>query len=200
MGLTWKPDRLQEFSDAELVQRAQLGCSGSVSGEEAIAELYNRYHENIFRYIWSRVSDPQLAEDLTGDVFVRMVTNLPKYRSTAAPFLSWLFRIARNLIIDHTRKAGTQREIPLDDRAEDLKEQENNPPKVVDQLLTIEQVRDALQELNPTKQDVLVLRFMVGLSLQEVASLLGKSVGSVKVTQHRAIKELRVILEPESGD
>lgn len=199
MDLIWKPDRLHEISDAELVQRAQNGRSGTAQGAEAIAELYNRYHENIFYYIWSRVSNPQLAEDLTGDVFLRMVTNLPSYRSTAAPFPAWLFRIARNLVIDHARKAGTRKELPLDDHTDHIKE-EDSLTEIVDQNLTIEQVQVALQELNPLRRDVIILRFIVGLSLKEVASLLDKTVGSIKVAQHRAVKELRVILESKLGD
>jgi RNA polymerase sigma-70 factor (ECF subfamily) len=197
MELTRDTERLQDLSDAELVQRAQYGRSGAAPGAEAVAELYDRYHERIFHYIWSRVSDPPLAEDLTGDVFVRMVTYLPRYRPTTAPFQAWLFRIARNLIIDHVRKAGTRNEIPLKDQAEYLKDDEQNPTKVVDRHLSIEQVQNAIQELNPLRQDIVVLRFIVGLPLKDVASLLGKTVGSIKVAQHRAVKELRDILESQ---
>jgi RNA polymerase sigma-70 factor (ECF subfamily) len=200
MDLTWKPDRLQEISDAELVQRAQDGRSGTAPGVEAVAELYNRYHENIFHYIWSKVSDPHLAEDLTGDVFLRMVTNLPKYRTTAAPFPAWLFRIARNLVIDHARKAGTHKELPIDNHTSHLKDDGDSLSDIVDQNFSMEQVRVALQELNSLRQEVLILRFFVGMSLNEVASLLGKTVGSIKVAQHRAINELREILEPEVGE
>ena len=178
MDLTWKPDRLQEISDAELVQRAQDGRSGTAPGAEAVAELYNRYHERIFHYIWSRVADPPLAEDLTGDVFVRMVTNLPRYRPTTAPFQAWLFRIARNLVIDHARKAGTRNEIPLKDHADHLRDDGKSLTRIVDRNMSIEQVQNAIQELNPLRQDVVGLRFIVGLSLKDVASLLGKTVGS----------------------
>jgi RNA polymerase sigma-70 factor (ECF subfamily) len=189
---------LLNITDAELIKQAQHKKANPASGVEAVGELYDRYHDLVFRYIWSRVSDPQLAEDLTGDVFIRMVVNLPRYRLTGAPFRAWLLSIARNLIIDDHRKASYRDHLPIE-KAENLKAENEAPPKVVENRLYIEEVQKALQELKPIKQDILILRFIVGLPLREVAAALGKTVGSIKVTQHRALKELRMILESESG-
>jgi RNA polymerase sigma-70 factor (ECF subfamily) len=189
---------LPKISDAELIKQAQDKRANPASGAEAIGELYDRYHDLVFRFIWSRVSDPQLAEDLTGDVFTRMVTNLPKYRITGAPFRAWLLSIARNLVIDDRRKASSRYQSPIE-KVENLSGEEGSPAEIVENQIFIEEIQTALSKLKPIKQDILVLRFIVGLSLQEVATALGKTVGSVKVNQHRALKELRIILETETG-
>jgi RNA polymerase sigma-70 factor (ECF subfamily) len=193
------PKLLQNSTDAELIRLAQNRQDDPTAGASAIGELYDRYHESIFRYIWSRVSDRQLAEDLTGDVFTSMVVNLPKYRLLGTPFQAWLYRIARNLIIDYRRKASSRRELQLDDVINSSAGEEDLPQVVEDQMI-IEQVQTALGELKPLKQDVIILRFFVGLSLNEVASILGRTLSSVKVTQHRALKELRMKIESYAGE
>lgn len=190
---------MHNISDADLIKRAQNRQQDPAAGAEAVGELYDRYHESIFRYIWSRVSNQQLAEDLTGEVFIRMVTNLPNYRLYGAPFEAWLYRIARNLVIDSRRKASNRNELPLENVI-DNSAGDHNPAQIVEDQMFVEKVRLGMGQLKPLKQDVIILRFIVGLSLKEVAKILGKSVGSIKVTQHRAIKELRTILESNSGE
>lgn len=190
---------MQNINDAELVKRAQNRRNDPTVGTEAVGELYDRYHGSIFRYIWSRVSDQQLAEDLTGDVFTRMVTHLPRYRNTRVPFQAWLFRIARNLVIDNYRKASARKELPLESVI-NKSTGEHDPAQIVEEQIFIEQILSVLQILKPIKQDVITLRFIVGLSLQEVAKILGKTTGSIKITQHRALKELRTNLESKIGE
>jgi len=196
----WSKKPLQSLSDTELVQRAQILASETDGRSQAVGELYDRYHEDIFRYIWARVSNLQLAEDLTGDVFIRMVINLPKYRPSGAPFATWLYRIARNLVVDHHRKAANRYEVLPIESADYLSENDQSIPDVVEDQIFIEQAKNAIVTLKPASQDVVILRFLVGLPLQDVADILGKSVGSIKVTQHRALKELRVILDGASGE
>ncbi|MFC1996148.1 RNA polymerase sigma factor [Chloroflexota bacterium] len=190
---------MQNINDAELINRARNRRNDPTAGAAAIGELYDRYHESIFRYIWSRVSDQQLAEDLTGDVFTRMVTHLPKYRNTGVPFQAWLFRIARNLVIDSHRKVSARKELPLESVI-NKSTGEHDPAQIVEEQIFIEQILSVLQVLKPIKQDVITLRFIVGLSLQEVAKVLGKTTGSIKITQHRALKELRTNLESKIGE
>jgi RNA polymerase sigma-70 factor (ECF subfamily) len=189
---------LPKVTDAELIKQAQNKKANPASGAEAVGELYDRYHDLVFRYIWSRVSDPQLAEDLTGDVFVRMVVNLPKYQFKGAPFKAWLLSIARNLVIDNYRKASSRNQMPLE-KVENFSADIESPENTIENQVFIEEVRQGLKELKPIKQDILILRFIVGLSLREVAATLEKTVGSIKVNQHRALKELRTILESQSG-
>ena len=190
---------MPNISDADLIKRAQNRQKDPAAGAEAVGELYDRYHVSIYRYIWSRVSDQQLAEDLTGDVFTSMVINLPRYRFIGTPFQAWLYRIARNLIIDSHRKASSRNEVPLDEVV-NSSAGDHDPSQIVEDQIVVEQVQAVLGELKPLKQDVLILRFIVGLSLNEVASILGRTIGSVKVTQHRALRELRTILESQIGE
>ena len=195
----WRIDPLQNLSDADLVERVQAGRNNLASGSDAVRELYDRYHKPIFRYLWARVSDRHLAEDLTGDVFTRMVAALPRYSSSSGTFQAWLYRIAHNLLIDQYRKDRSKYEIPLDD-IEYLGHPDHGPEQAAEQGLFVEQVRRGLQELDSVQQEILALRFINGLSLQEVATILGKSVGAVKIAQHRALKELRGILQLEESE
>ena len=160
----------------------------------AVGELYDRHHTRIFRYLWSRLRDPHLAEDLTGEVFARMVRDMRKYQSRGVPFQSWLYRIAHNLAVDHQRASSRREVVPLY-YAEGLAAQEHDLTAQVEQRLTFERVVVALNVLDPIQQEVVVLRFLVGLSLREVAATLDKSVAAVKSLQHRGLVALRLALQ-----
>jgi len=177
-----------DSSDADLVRRARKG------DVNAIGELYDRHHRRIFRYVWSHVRDQHLAEDLTGEVFLRMVTGLANYRLKGVPFQAWLYRIAHNLTVDHHRKAGRHELVPLY-HADELSEGGNSPFEIVEHRLTAEQVQHALGGLDPLQHEVVTLRFLVGLSLRETAQTLGKTIAAVKSLQHRGLVALRVALE-----
>lgn len=176
-----------DSSDADLVRRAQ---GGDVN---AVGELYDRHHRRIFRYVWSHVRNEYLAEDLTGEVFLRMVTGLPNYRPKGIPFRAWLYRIAHNLTVDHHRKAGRHELVPLY-HAEGLSERKNDPSAIVEHRLTAEQVQRALDRLDPLQCEVIVLRFLTGLSLREVALTLNKTVAAIKSLQYRGLVTLRAAL------
>ncbi len=195
----WSVDLLQRASDAELVRRAQNRQVGMRSSAEAISEIYDRYHERIFRYLWARSSEKQVAEDLTAEVFVRMIANLHQYHVPAgtAPesaIQAWLYRIAHNLLVDYYRKENRRQDLNLE-QAELLSEEHGSLVQTVEQRLLFEQIQGALHELNTEQQDVLILRFLIGMPLQEVAQVLGKTLAVVKVTQHRGLKKLRAVLE-----
>ena len=161
---------------------------------EAVGELYDRHHARIFRYLWSRLRDPQLAEDLTGEVFVRMVRDLPGFRPRGIPFQAWLYRIAHNLSVDHQRAQGRHPLVSLDN-AESLQAEGQDPEARVERQLTVERVEKALDALDPTQREVVVLRFLAGLSLREVAAALTKTVAAIKSLQHRGLVALRVALD-----
>ena len=178
---------MPDTSDVDLIKRAQGG------DVEAVGKLYDRYHTRIFRYLWSRLREPQLAEDLTGEVFARMVRDLPGYRPRGIPFQAWLYRIAHNLAVDHQRMQVRHPLVSLDD-AESLKAEGQDPTARVERQLTVERVEQALETLDPTQREVIVLRFLVGLSLREVAAALNKTVGAIKSLQHRGLVVLRATL------
>ena len=159
---------------------------------EAIGVLYDQHHEALFRYIWSRTGDRDLAEDLTSDVFMRMLSALPNYRSSTAPFRAWLYRIARNLLVDYYRKKGGRISVSLNHSV--TLGDDDNPISIVEHKLTLERAHHALAKLDETQREVVALRFLGGLSLQEVATVLEKSENAIKALQHRGLTALRQAL------
>lgn len=179
---------MQDSSDAELITRAQRG------EVNAIGRLYDRHRESIFRYLWLRLDDRQLAEDLTGDVFMRMLDALPRYRVQGLPFRAWLYRIAHNLLVDYVRKMNRQVTVPLD--AVEEQGTADDPDRAIEQILLSERLQVALLHLEPTQSEVVILRFLAGLSLHETALTLGKTEAAIKSLQHRGLSALRRALEP----
>jgi RNA polymerase sigma-70 factor (ECF subfamily) len=166
---------------------------------DAIGALYDQHHLALFRYIWLRVGERTLAEDLTGDVFVRMLAALPRYRPSPVSFRAWLYRIARNRVIDHYRKEGDRHSTPLE-QAEAQKADDQAPLTLFERKLTLERLRRALESLDQTQREVVTLRFLSGLSLQETAGVMGKTEAAIKALQHRGLATLRSTLSEESGD
>src|SRR5574341_188145 len=174
-------------SDQELVLRAQ---SGDV---EAVGELYDRHNGDIYRYVLARSGDPQLAEDLTGEVFMRMLTRLHRFRLRQnTPFRAWLYEISRNLLIDYYRKEKVISELH---QAEDAPADIGDVAGSVERALTLEKIHHMLAQLDQAQAEVLTLRFIAGLSLKEVAHTLDKSTAAVKALQHRGLSALRGALE-----
>jgi RNA polymerase sigma-70 factor, ECF subfamily len=182
-------------TDSELIKRAQKGDS------KAIGDLYLAHHEPTFRYVSSRVTDPTLAEDLTGEVFVRMVSRLPAYRDNGVPFQAWLYRVARNLVVDHFRKANRTSILPLEDEEAQSAEvlvpsgMAENPASRVETRLTQERLQQALAQIDTEQAEVIRLRFMAGMPLKDVAERLDKTVAAIKALQHRGVVALRIILQ-----
>ena len=174
---------MPESMEVELVARAQ---GGDVN---AIGALYDEHHESIFRYVWLRVGDAQLAEDLTGDVFMRMLKALPNYQAVGLPFRAWLYRIAHNLLVDHYRRNGRREPVSLD--AVEAHPAGDDPLVSVERRLLAERLGHALSQLDPHQCEVVVLRFLAGLSLQETAAAMGRSEAAVKSLQHRSLAALR---------
>ena len=179
---------VRDSSDAELITHAQRG------DVNAIGRLYDRHRESIFRYLWIRLDDRQLAEDLTGDVFMRMLDALPRYRLQGLPFRAWLYRIAHNLLVDHIRKMNHQITVPID------VVEEHAAGDDLDQTVELKRLNERLQvalmSLEPTQGEVVTLRFMAGLSLRETALTLGKTEAAIKALQHRGLSSLRRALNP----
>jgi len=178
------------MDDAELVRLAQQGNS------HAIGTLYDRHQPHIYRFVWSRVRHQQTAEDMTGEIFTRMVTNLSGYQITNIPFRAWLYRIARNLIVDHFRQHGERLPLPLD-AVENMTEETDSMDSLLQQKITVEYVEQALDRIDPEQREVVVMRFLVGLPLKEVALTLDKTVPAVKSLQHRGLAALRMALQVE---
>lgn len=168
-------------SDQALLHRAQRGEA------DAIAELYRLHAPAIYRYFYFRVHDRATAEDLTGEVFVKMVEGLPRFVDRGAPLAAWLFRIAHDRVVDHHRRAAHRQTEPL---AEAL---EAGGPGIETQALDrdeMERVRAEVAHLTEEQRTVIQLRFIEGYSLEQCASTLGKTLGAIKALQHRALRQL----------
>ena len=184
----WRVAILQHLDEQTIVTLAQNGNA------LAVGELYDRHQERIFRYVRARVYDTQLAEDLTGEIFVRMVTSLHQYQDNGYPFTAWLYRIARNLIIDQQRQENRFMHVPIE-AVYDRGTADSEPSVVVEKQLTAERLHIALETIDETQREVIRLRFLAGLSLQEAADILGKTVGAIKAQQYRGLLALRVALK-----
>lgn len=155
---------------------------------QAISSIYERYHQGIFRYLFYRVGDHATAEDLTSEVFVKVLRALPDYKVRQTPFQAWLFQIARYLSIDYFRKTNRSYEVELMDT---LVESENHLDIEIDHRLTSQSLKKALNQLPHDQKEVLILRFIVGMPIVEVSQALHKSIDSVKGLQRRGLLSLK---------
>ena len=176
--------------EARLIQRAQQG------DEKAISELYRRHVDVVYRYIWARVRDETVAEDLTAQVFLKALEGLPTYQDTGKPFLAWLYRIAYARTVDHWRQQERRVEVPLD---EALPTGEPRPGALLEMEDDWVVAVDLMAKLTDDQQAVLMLRFIGEMSLAQVAETLGKTVGAAKAIQHRALASLARMLQDEEG-
>ncbi len=180
----------QEDQERSWLERARRGDG------EAIGELYRRYAHAVYRYVYYRLGDVEQAEDVTADVFVRALEALPRFRERGLPFSAWLYRIAAARVADAFRR---KRRRPMEPLAGDLTESSAGPEEVAEERWRAEQLRRLVGQLPEIQQQVLVLRFVERLSHAEVARIIGRSEGAVRVMQHRALRELKRLLEQEDG-
>jgi RNA polymerase sigma-70 factor (ECF subfamily) len=160
----------------------------------ALGEIYDTYSIKIYNYVYRRLGDVHLAEDITADVFVRMLEALQHKKFAKICLSAWLYRIAHNLIVDHFRRTSREELFSLD---EQLMAASLNTADAVKRRLAQQQLRAAISRLPETQQQVIMLKFVEGLSNAEVAQVLGKTNGAVKALQHRALASLRRILEEQ---
>lgn len=154
---------------------------------EAVSLLYQHHAQQIYRYMAYRLPTPADAEDLTADVFIRMVEGLGGYKPTQVPFEVWLYRIAAARVADFYRQFGRYKPLDLTDFLEDGAPL---PEEVLEQDQSVQLLRTALGRLSEEHQTILVLRFVERKSHEEVAAILNKSVTAVKSAQHRALNVL----------
>lgn len=170
-------------TERQLIARARKGDA------EAYGTLYDRYVEALYRFIALKVRGREAAEDLTHEVFLVGWQKLPSYHEYGLRFSSWLYRIARNKVIDHYR-----RERPHDS-LETLPEAQlisvGGPAEEMERGMMITEVRNSLTRLNDDQRDVVIMRFIEGLTHEEIAEILGKTQGAVRLIQHRALENLR---------
>jgi len=167
-------------SDRELIERARNG------DHAAFAQIYDRYAKPLYRYIYFRVGDADLAEDLQSEVFLRAFESLDRYEDRGWPFSAWLYRIARDRTIDMLRRRRFRQTVPLESWSGACE----GPDREVAARLDCEELRRHLCNLTDDQRQVIYLRFMADLSVHEVALRLGRSEGAVKALQHRGLQSL----------
>jgi RNA polymerase sigma-70 factor (ECF subfamily) len=167
-------------------QRGNLAHAQALD-RAALAAIYDEYHPLIYRYLYRQTGDVEVARDLSADVFQRLLGALNHRAGPQGQLAGWLYRTAHNLLVDYYRRQQYRRTLPLD---EDIAVEDGDMGEAVDSQLTAEQVRAAVQGLSADQQQVIFLRFLEGLSNEEVARLLDKPVGAVKSLQHRALASL----------
>lgn len=179
--------------DARLTDEHEI-LKKAIAGESsAFGSLYDIYQPLIYRFIYLRVSHREEAEDLTHQVFLSAWQNIGSFQEQGLPVSSWLYQIARNRVIDHYRTKHTA--IPLDDAAEDIHPSIDDIADSLETKIQLEQIRIALRSLHPDQQDIIIMRFVEGLSNTEVAVALKKNEGTIRVLQHRALRNLKKQLE-----
>ena len=187
-----RPNKEREAEERRLIEAAQ-------SDPARFAEVYENYFELVYAYIARRVRNRAEAEDLTGEVFRKALASLPRFKWRGAPFATWLFRIASNMIADRSKRVA--REVSLDESVEapgggaqasksaDMSQQkdlEDNERRA----LLFRMVDDLAED----QGRVLVMRFAEEKSIREIADALGRSEGAVKQLQFRALENLRAKL------
>ncbi len=185
-------------TDAEMLALLKGARRGD---HAAVDRIYNLYADKVFRYLYARLGQREVAEDLTADVFVRMLQVMPRFEVNSArpvsSFSAWLYRIAGNLLRDHYRRQSHRNHADLADHADVAVDAPALPQHVAAQE-DCRELFEAITLLNEEQQSVVVYRFGEQLSVQEVAGLMGKSEGAIKALQHRALTSLRRILLPDT--
>jgi RNA polymerase sigma-70 factor, ECF subfamily len=161
----------------------------------AFGALYRRYLDGVYGYAFYLLGDHHDAEDATERTFLAALDAIGRFRDEGATFRSWLFRIAHNQIANALRNRARRRATPLDGVAEPVADAD--PARDADAADDARRVRRALAQLSGDRRQVIVLRFVDGLSAREIGAVLGRSEGAVRVLQHRALRELAGILGPE---
>ena len=168
--------------DRKLVEAAQAEPT-------AFAAIYHRYGNRVYVYVRSRVASDEDALDITQQVFVKSFKALPRYRHGSVPLAAWLFRIARNAVVDHQRR--TRPAVDIDAVPMLLREQSPGPEESAIQGEDVKRLRAALLKLDKTKREVLALRYGGNLRIREIAEATGKSEEATKKQLSRALKSLR---------
>jgi len=162
--------------------------------QDALAEVYDRYFDQIYRYVYYRLGEAEVASDITAEVFLALVSALKSGKPPRTSLSGWLYTVARNLAADYIKKKT--KTVPLID------EIVSDEPALSEQAHwahLVPKLKESLQKLTDDQQKVIALRFGQGMSLAETASILEKTVGSIKALQHRALASLARLMPKEDG-
>jgi RNA polymerase sigma-70 factor (ECF subfamily) len=164
--------------------------------EEALGALYDDYAPLVYAYIYRRVGDPMLAENLVGEVFLRVLSAIRSEQAWRTSFRAWLYRIAHNVVVDHHRQRPDETVLGLE---MDQMAGGRQSAHALREKASRQRLLAAVWELTSDQQEVLVLRLGEGLTERETAEVMGNSVSAVRSLQHRALEALRRKLSATEG-
>lgn len=155
---------------------------------EGFAPLYNKYYEQIFRYVYQRMDDSETAFDVTSQVFLKALNNIHKYEYRGVPFASWLYRIAKSELYQSFRDRKSRRTVNVEsfqlfELIEDLEEDKTNENRSV--LLSL------IGELDDSEIEIVELRFFEKRSFREIGEILNVTENNAKVKAHRVVKKMK---------
>jgi RNA polymerase sigma-70 factor (ECF subfamily) len=179
---------IQQEDERSWVERAQARDS------EAIGWLYERYFDRIYRYVYLKVGEAAEAEDVTEQVFLKMLEAIGTFRWQGSSFSSWLFRIAHNQIVDNVRHSARHPQVPLEPVGALLPAEGNDPHWWAEQGDFREHLQSAIAQLTDLQAQVINLKFGGGLSNAEVAQIMNKTEGAVKALQYSALQNLNKLM------
>jgi len=183
---------VERVDEQRLLKRAQGGNA------DAFAHLYRANVQAIYRYIYHRVNDVHLAEDMTGDVFTRALKSMTRYRDQGKPFIAWLYRIAHARVVDYYRMSD-RRPMESDVEAEPIPIHDDLDGDIL-RRQAAKALREAIASLTDEQQQVVILRFIEGQRIETVADIMGKNANAIKALQHRALRSLAGRLERSGFD
>lgn len=173
-----------QSGDALLVEAA-------TTDPRAFGELYERYYARVYRYVYHRVGNAPDAEDVTALVFMKALEAMPTYQSTRSSFAPWLFRIARNAVIDHYRRRRKQS--PLDEV--EFYSDDGDPALDVLNAERRAELRSLVEHLSDDQRDVVLMRYSADLSFPEIATTLNKNEPAVRMLLHRGLRKLKAVMD-----
>ena len=180
-----------------MIEESKLIHKAKKADNDAFGALYDKYIKTIYRFVAVKVNTREEAEDITHEVFLSAWQNIQTYEPRGFPLSSWLYQIARNKIIDYYRS----KRMPMAD-IEDVAETLAGPDDIAGELnvqLDFDRVKKSIKLLSSEYQDVILMRYMQDLSYEEIAKILGKSEGAIRILQHRAINNLKKIVMEENN-
>jgi RNA polymerase sigma-70 factor (ECF subfamily) len=183
-----RDDRIDEATLVSLLQRAQ-----QLADPQAFDGLYLLYADRVYRFLAVRLGNAEAAEEMTAQVFLRLIEKIDRYqlapKDNAAIFTAWLYRLAYNKMVDILRRQKHHRQVSI--QVAEVMPQGQLMSEVVEERIEFEQVMEKLQLLNEPQRQVILLRFVEGLSIAETAQIMEKSEGAIKALQHRSLESLR---------